>query len=152
MTLLEGPTPDPLRQLLPSRQVAAKSLHAQEGHPRREIRINRPRTIPPDSCLQKEGRLTGHLMLTESRATEAHRHESGQRGGLQEAAMRRLQSCQDSQGRSDKAFSHPGEDSFPSLPVSQDPHGDQSRDRVAHDRQAQEPEQPLRQYGGLERQ
>ena len=134
MTLLEGPTPDLLRQLLPSRQVAAKSLHAQEGHPRREIRINRPRTIPPDSCLEKEGRLTGHLVLTEPRATEAHRHESGQRGGLQEAAMRRLQSCQDSQGRSDKAFSQPGEDAFLSFPIAQDSDSDQSRNCIAHDR------------------
>ena len=142
-----------IRSLLPRERLGAKRVDGQRGQPGGQIRVDGPAAILADRSGQKVDAPSRDGMIPQPDAGQAHRHETGQRRGFEEAAGLGLDRFEDPER---PGSGHPAQETghgvttraMVMLCLSD---GNQRGQRVADDRQAHPLEPGVGQRRQLER-
>ena len=129
-------------------------IHRQRRHPGRKVRIDGPTAISAGRGEQKLDALLRHGMMHLPAACQTHRNKTGQRGGFEETAAGRLDSCQNLQ----RSFAGPVPRETSQriarwkMMMAGLANSDERGERVTDHGQSQRGKELMRQRGQLERQ
>ncbi len=153
--LIEQPSADRLPPLRIQGGVGQR-VDRQRSHPRGEVRVDGPGPAGSHAGAEELDRSPRHARapLRGAGRQQAHQDEARQRRGFQEPAAFRLDFGQHAQRPAGQQMADRAKQGVPRRPmmVARLPDGDQSRQGVTHDVQAEHPQRAVWAGGQLERQ